>query len=95
MSKRLYLLLSPHRGAACLEFFNINNLLWPMHPGIPRAMPLLMLLKPRRHIVRVSSIVTSVIAEKQIDIVGCRSLLPIAHLVRFSQAPLLVFLLRL
>ena len=66
-----------------------------MHLGIPRAMPLLMLLKPRRHIVCVSSVVASVIAEKQIDIVGCWFLLPIVHLVRFSQAPLLVFLLRL
>jgi len=84
MTERFYLSFSPHRSAAGCESANIDDSSWFPHLRIscPAAFPVP--LKPRRHVIRVSGVVASVIAEEHVDIVRRGFLPPIADLARRS-----------
>jgi len=69
VSKRFYLTLSSHRRAVTAELLYVDNPLRSMHSGIPCSVSSLVLRKPRDQIARVSSVVASIVTEKQIDIV--------------------------
>jgi hypothetical protein len=64
MSQRLYLSLSSHSGLACPELLDVSNSLWLAHLGVSCSVSLSVSSESRDHIIRISGVVASVLAEK-------------------------------
>jgi hypothetical protein len=91
VTESFYLSFSPHCGATGPESLHVNNPFRSAHPRIPRPLPSLVSVKPRRQFARVSRVEASVIAEEQVHIVGHRSLPPVVDLMRCSPTPVQSF----
>jgi hypothetical protein len=61
-----YLPFPPDRGATRSKLFHVNKLLRFVHSGISCGKSFLVSLKSQGHIVRVASVVATIIAKKQI-----------------------------
>ena len=70
MSERFYLSLSPHSMVTCVEHFQMDNSLWSTHSGVPCSTSQHVSRESGHHILRVSSIVAPIFAEKYIHVVG-------------------------
>ena len=77
MRERLNFSFPFHSVPASLKSLQVGNAAWSMHSSVPGASAFQMLNEPVAGIVRIPSVVATVVTEKDVDIVGV--LCPLLH----------------